>query len=545
MRRGLAVAVLGSTLLVPVPFAAVGVANAAPPPTSPAELPRVFLDTHYVRATGASIAVGSGDDLQAALDAAHGGDELVLKAGATFVGNFMLPDKTGKKPVIVRSSALATLPAQGVRVSPANAAKMPKILSPNTFGAINTADGAHDYRFVGIEFGVIAGVTENTGVVRLSDANERSLDQLSRRIVIDRSYVHGNPTENDRRGVVLNGIAQAVVDSYVSEFHEVGIDSQAIAGWGGPGPFKITNNYVEGAAENLLFGGADPLVPGVVASDIEIRHNTFFKPLTWRKEDPSYAGIHWSVKNLLELKMGRRVLISGNVFRHSWGDGQTGIAINLKTATSRRAPWVQTTDVTFTNNLVDGAATAMTIEGRDPNTALATKRVAVVNNLFTDIDGKKWKGGGYFLLIIAGSRPPGGGAADAVDDVFVDHNTVFQSDSIISAEGPPSARFVFINNITPHNRYGVKGDGAATGTDTLDKFFPRARFQKNVLVGGKAVLYPPDNFFPASMNDVRFVDLAGGNFRLAHASPYRHAALDGTDIGADIDAIAAATGAPV
>jgi hypothetical protein len=187
----------------------------------------------------------------------------------------------------------------------------------------------------------------------------------------------------------------------------------------------------------------------------------------------------------------------------------------------------------------------MTIEGRDPKTALYTKRVAVANNLFADIDGKYWKGAGCFLLVLAGSRPPGGGAADGPADVFVDHNTAFQSSSIISADGAPSPRFVFVDNITPHNRYGVKGDRTATGIPTLEKFFPGAQFEKNVLVGAKADLYPPDNFAPASMSDVGFVDLAGGNYRLSHSSPYHNAALDGHDIGADIDAIKVATGYPL
>ena len=42
---------------------------------------------------------------------------------------------------------------------------------------------------------------------------------------------------------------------------------------------------------------------------------------------PTYAGIHWSVKNLLELKMGRNVIIDGNVLENSWGDAQIGYAV--------------------------------------------------------------------------------------------------------------------------------------------------------------------------------------------------------------------------
>ena len=432
-------------------------------PASPAELPRVYLDTHFVPASGHSIPVNEGDDLQAAIDEARPGDELVLQAGATFVGNFILPAKAGNDTVIIRTSDLGGLPDEGVRVAPPDARSMARILSPNTFGAIDTADGAHDYRLVGIEFGVVAKVVENTGVVRLSNGDEISRDQLSSRIVVDRCYVHGNRTQNDRRGVVLNGRSQAVVDSYVSNFHEVGIDSQAIAGWAGPGPFKVANSYLAGAAENLLFGGADPLIEGVIPSDIEIRHNTFAKPLSWRKGDPHYGGIHWSVKNLFELKAARRVLIDGNVFRRSWGDAQTGYAINLKTAGSAAAPWVVTSDVTFSNNYVDGAASAISVEGRDPETVMLTRRVAIVNNLFVDIDGKRWKGAGWFLLVVAGSRSPDG-LLSGPADLFVDHNTAFQSSSVISADGARSLRFTYARHhhaaqpVRRQGRRGVDGD---------------------------------------------------------------------------------------
>jgi len=40
----------------------------------------------------------------------------------------------------------------------------------------------------------------------------------------------------------------------------------------------------------------------------------------------------------------------------------------------------------------------------------------------------------------------------------------------------------------------------------------------------------------------RFVNLAGGNYRLSTSSPYIRSATDGTDVGANIDAIDAAAG---
>ena len=66
-------------------------------------------------------------------------------------------------------------------------------------------------------------------------------------------------------------------------------------------------------------------------------------------------------------------------------------------------------------------------------------------------------------------------------------------------------------------------------------------FQRNIIAGGNAAIYPADNLFPSSLDAVGFLDPAGGNYRLAASSPYKNAATDGTDIGANMDALGAAT----
>src|SRR5689334_16353778 len=53
---------------------------------SSAVLPRVRIDSHYVTPTGATFAVHSGGNLQAAIDAAVPGDQIVVDAGITLNG---------------------------------------------------------------------------------------------------------------------------------------------------------------------------------------------------------------------------------------------------------------------------------------------------------------------------------------------------------------------------------------------------------------------------------------------------------------------------
>jgi len=523
------------------PVVALALFGAAPtfPAQSP-ERPRVFLDTTYLAPAGRQTSVAAGGDLQGALNSAQPGDTIILQAGATYTGNFTLPVKSGTAWIYVQSSALSSLPAAGTRVAPAQASVMPKIVSPNTSPAISTAAGAHHFRFVGVEITTTFASTSatNYGLVMLeAPGGNTSLAQAPTDLVFDRCYIHGTPTGNVRRAIVMNSARTAVVDSYLSDLHEVGADSQALASWNGPGPFKIVNNYLEGAGENVLFGGVDPAIPNLVPSDIEIRRNYLFKPLSWMAGSGSFAGIHWSVKNLFELKNAQRILIDGNVLENNWADAQNGYGV-LFTPRNQdgAAPWSVVRDVTFTNNIVRHSGGGVNALGSDYlHPSQPTQRILIQNNLFDDISNNTWNGTGTFLQ-----------AVDGGSDIVVDHNTVLQSGNIITATYSsalvPASSFVFTNNIVSNNQYGVFGDyGVGIGTTAISAYFPGSSFARNAIVGGLASNLPDNNYFPSSLAAVGFVDRANRNYALAPGTPYVRAGTDGKDVGVDFTAMAAAT----
>jgi carbonic anhydrase/acetyltransferase-like protein (isoleucine patch superfamily) len=471
--------------------------------------------------------VEAGGDLQAALDAALPGDVILLQAGATYTGPFTLPKKDGGAWITIRTGAPdSELPPDGTRITPAYADQLPKLVAAS--GAVITAaPGARHYRFIGVEIAPRPG-TFLFNLVLLGSGNESNIDHLPYGFVFDRCYLHGDPVQGTRRGIAMNARNVTVMNSYLSDFKEAGADSQAVGGWNGPGPFKIVNNYLEAAGENVMFGGADPKIPDLVPSDIEIRRNHFDKPLSWKTDDPTYAGTPWTVKNLFELKNARRVLIEGNLFEHNWVHAQAGFAI-LFTVRNQEgtAPWSVVEEVTFSNNIVRHAGSGINILGRDDNyPSRQTRGITILNNLFEDVGDTRWGGGGRLFQLLDGTA-----------DIVIDHNTAFQTGNAITAGGAPHTGFVFRNNIVPHNQYGVVGDGTAPGHSTLSVYFPGAEFVKNVLVGGLPTNYPPDNFFPLSLLEVGFLDLAGGDYRLGPLSPYRNAGTDGKDIGADMDAL--------
>ena len=434
------------------------------------ELPRIYIDTSLPAVSGKAIEVNSGGDLQKALNEAVYGDEIVLQSGAEFIGSFILKKKTGSGVITIRSSDMSKLPPPITRVDPSkHASYMAKIKSSGkNVAALSTEDGASGYRIIGIEFGKVDPSAVVTNLILLGNGSETSVDQLPKNIVLDRIYAHGDPTSNLRRCIALNGATLSVIDSYISDCHEVGADSQAIAGWNGTGPFKIVNNYLEAAAENILFGGNDPKITGLVSEDIEIRRNHLFKPLSWKIGDPNYAGKAWAVKNIFELKNARRVLFDGNILENSWVHGQTGVAIVLKSVNQNgKCTWCVTEDVTLSNNIVRNAVEGVRISATEGNPKpIKASRIKIENTIFENMTGK-------IFQILGG-----------VSDVTLENVTAHSPKSILFGDNGDQSvnpNLTIKNSVLERGQYGI-GAGADEGKKYLDKWFPGNTFENNVLV---------------------------------------------------------------
>jgi Right handed beta helix region len=504
-------------------FAAHGGAAAAAAPAAvlPAA-PKTF-DSSYVAPTGATLTVGAGDNLQTALDQAQLGDTIVLQAGATFTGPFKLPNKTsGSGWIYVVSSKLASLPPAGQRVGPKDAVNMARILAPAYINALQTVVNSHHFRFVGIEFAPVAHAAEVYELVAIGNANT-SPDTLPHHIIFDRCYVHGVAGENTRRGIEMDGAYVAVVDSYISDFQELGTDSQGLWAYNTTGPLQIVDDYIEAATENVLFGGTDSRSDSLVPADIEIRNNYFFKPL-------SLIGTKYPMKNLLEFKAALRVIASGNTFVNNPAGGQSGFAILVTPRNqSGTAPWTATDDIAITGNTLINVGSGFNLAGHDwPNTSQRTARLLIRDNVIgvTALNGAD---GRAFEVT-------GGGS-----DYTIDHNTVINTAPsgptvvMMAANAPgKTTNFVFTNNLSSPTKYGFFGANVGSGTPALNNNFTNWVFEKNVFVDAPAKAYPADNFFPPDVAAVRFANFAAANYALAPGSPYKSAGTDGGDIGADV-----------
>jgi Right handed beta helix region len=498
------------------------------PPFAKPTLPADTVDVSVPHVTGRTLRVAANDPsaLQSLLNTASGGDEVVLPNGSEYVGNFTLPKHSGSGVVTVRSETVSTSP--GSRLLPGGANGLARIITPNVAPAIATAPSASGWRLIGLSISLRAGAVDNYGIVTLGSGTETALNLFVSNIVLDRVMISGGETGNTSRCVGFNGNALAVVNSWLIECHAKGRDAQGIGGWTGQGPFRIENNHIEGSGQNVMFGGADPAIANVSPSDITIRHNHFFKPMSW-------GNGRWTVKAAFELKNARRVLFEGNVIENHWADAQVGFAILFQAANQDLgAPWSTIQDVTVQNNIIKNSTggfnllSRVTAGGRVVNEP--TKRVLVRNNLFVDVGRDPVSGtAGRYLQLMSDH-----------EDVTIMQNTFVGrgANNAVMFDGEPNKRLMLFNNVFGTNEYGILGSGYGEGTASLTQFAPRAIVEGNAIAGKLERQYPAGNLFPAAVETAAFVNAAGGDYTLRATVSY--SSNGGTIVGVNGAAILAA-----
>lgn len=456
------------------------------------------------------IRVPAGADFQAALDMAQRGQTILL-APATFKGNFILRKKVGVGVITIRTDGLtdAAIPP-GVRVTPIASPLMAK-LGPleASVQTLNTDKAADGYAFIGVEFLPNLVLPDRPLVMFGWDAT--TVADLPHNITFDRVYMHGSPEKGGHTGCNCHGVNITLINSWLSDFWEVGRDSQAFGAYNGAGPYLIENNYLEASGENILFGGADPAIPGLIPSDIVIRRNYFFKPLAWKNKPGS-------VKNLFELKSAQRVLIENNVFENIWADAQSGNAIVFTPRNqSGGCPWCIVQDVVFQNNVLKHVQTyAFNILGVDNNQVTTTPsgRITIRNN------------------IIEAGR--GALVQDKVDGLTFDHNLlVGVGGQILALGGGPLKNVRVTNNVLRSGLYGITGDGTSTiGAPTLIACCTPFVFTNNVieLTASGFVAYPAGNY-----------QIPFGSLQALLDATFKYtgtqASSDGTPLGPDVATI--------
>jgi hypothetical protein len=222
----------------------------------------------------ADINVAAGGNLQTAIDNAALGDRILLEAGATFTGNFVLRNKlTGSGYITIRTDAAdGDLPAAGVRIDPTYLPFCATIATGNATEILRVETAAHHYKFLGIHFppkpapnggfgtqmslGGSFSPTPNTVATMLTDFE------------FDRCILRGHPTSKQLRAMYVGCHRFRFVNNYCDRYGAQSQQSNCLLFTNGFGDITIENNYIQGSTQPIMFGGTSPamVVATVTAS---------------------------------------------------------------------------------------------------------------------------------------------------------------------------------------------------------------------------------------------------------------------------------------
>ena len=285
-------------------------------------------------------------------------------------------------------------------------------------------------------------------------------------------------------------------------------------------PLQVNNNGGNSLKNGVPPGaGAKAQWNGELPSNIQIRGNTFDKPMGWK----TLMGQN-QPKGWIEIKLADGLVIDGNIFQ---GYPST-VGATIKNQEGA-APWSTVRDVTITNNRFNSFSYPFIFNLLDElRVSTEGKNITIANNLCTGDGGSKYYGlASKFIQLGSG------------DNVQIYHNTCFQQGDIVGGS-PVTKNFVFRDNITNSGVYGMN----CMAPGGFNRCWPQMKMMNNLIIDSRKDRserrfdnYPTSNYFSPGINEVGFIDPAGGNYRLSSSSRYKGKASDGTDPGVDVDAL--------
>ena len=182
------------------------------------------------------INVKAGDDFRAALDSPNCGDTIIVDSTATFTVSkegfpFVLRNRgqCASNPIIIRTSNLAGIPAEGQRISPSHAVAMPKLVSNVSTAVLEAEAGANGYKLIGLNFTNAGNTITNTLVEigRRAQSGYIPTPEQPHHITFDRVWIHeatndtstphGSETTSER-GLLINAQDIDVLNSRIAGF---------------------------------------------------------------------------------------------------------------------------------------------------------------------------------------------------------------------------------------------------------------------------------------------------------------------------------------
>jgi hypothetical protein len=516
----------------------VGPSAEPPPPPQPV---LTMASASHIALSPTEFLVKTGPEFQVALNAAKPGDTIYLDPAGSFVGSFIAPLKDEKATAYITirpSTPDRDLPPAGTRMTPEAASRLPLVISNSAGHGLVFPTRSHHWKIKALAFTQNVAIAEDVisvWVMPEYGTIYTTADQ-PHHIEIDQVYVHTGDGQWTKRGIAANGAHISITNSWIDNIKYRGADSQAVVAWTASGPITVINNYLEAAGENVMFGGGHSLFGAEgTPADITIRQNHLFKPLKWWREHPSWDGSRWTVKNLLELKMAKRVVVENNILENCWPHAQIGYGIVLSpTNDINLDPWATVEDVTIRNNVIKNVTIGVAFTRPGPHPTLPVSRVSVLNNVFTgNTSGLKcpnpWVENG-----------PPTDCTENQSEVFIvgsphtlsirQNTFVFGNPKKVGYVEGRVAKLTLSNNIFAAGMQdGIQGYSVSSGEAAMRTYFSDGIVQNNAFVGlAGSARSLSDQIYVRDLANAKFADPAKGNYRLLPSSP-----LAGRNVGVD------------
>jgi hypothetical protein len=302
-----------------------------------------------------------------------------------------------------------------------------------------------------------------------------------------------------------------------------------------------------------------PDVPGKMTGNVVPRGflfsgNWFNTPLAWKGTAKDAR------KNIFELKIGRDVVVTGNLFTNSWASAQTGGAILFTPLNDNGfEDSAQLANITFSYNRIQNATVCFVINGTTSFSSYFTPRtdgVAISHTSCENIDSVEW---GFvspdslpgITMTVGGHTPLRQFPKNvSFDHIYLDHQS---GSSAVNANSdattaPQVAATLLLANFVLKNSIIRNPSGLGFYDNTEYEAHASGDASWNAVISGGTCLNNSwanetsgeytvctGSFFPVSnaAQDALLTDYVGGDFAVLPSGAYNNAASDGTDLGPD------------
>lgn len=400
-----------------------------------------------------SFHVPAGQSIQMALDAAPDGSVVTLEPGAVYVENLQL-----RRPV-----TLETLGETEDRAVIQSTGNWPAL-------DITSRDvNVYDVHVRG------TATTNDLVLIGRGDSSQSSFAQVPVGVGFINCTIEG--VTGTKNGIGLHGADVTILDCHIIAPGRVGQETHGIVGWNGPGPFRIEGVTIEAASIGILFGGADPAIPGLVPADILIEECTISKRPEWR-------GARLVAKNHIEFKAARRVTVRHNTLQYSWVDGQQGYSILLTPSQYGSNPSVSLEDILIEGNTILDTGAGFQIMGNGQNSVTGQTRNVTIRNNWIGTNRSVYGGQGWPFYVLREPR-----------DLVIEQNTIEMdptTPTLMEATGGPVEGFRMVGNLFGRaGQYGLRNYvNGTTYNNALywDQHFPAGTINGNAFIGSASAL---------------------------------------------------------